>query len=445
MPPPAPGGTTAPPAPGGTTAPPPAPGGTTSPPPAPGGTTSPPPAPGGAGRPANPPVPGGAPAGGPPVPGGTPAAGAPAAGASTPGSGALLTFAMKAIKQEERKTLVFEYHREQAVTRNYAPQSLIGLLIDDLTGPGHFLEVDLDDPFFRSLDVEVSMSSAFEPIGLQSVAVALDYSDADHPQRHRHTDLVFDATRTDPQHWIVPIGDDYDLGYRPRIEYHFDPHSGWAAERNEVVVEPGRTEDRTLQLDPTQHVGFIEVDVRSERLDPLEVESVEVALSHTSSTGWSTSRTFEVKADSAPQSWRVRTAGRDEVDYSVQTTYHLVGGGTIVRDPVDSRAAAFAVTTPFAGRVGRRVDFAIPAGQFATVIVDIAYDDGAHRVDRRVELDGNGLATTRIEIGIVDPTERETTTQVTLLGADGAVVRGAPFVGEAEFLSVAPDGTVTGA
>ncbi|WP_207484890.1 hypothetical protein, partial [Microbacterium sp. SD291] len=423
-----------------------------APAPAPGGG-APAPAPGG-GRPPSPPPAGGTPPGGPPPAGGTPAAGTPAAGTpaastpaapSAPGSGALLTFAMKAIKQEERKTLVFEYHREQAVTRNYAPQSLIGLLMEDLTGPGHFLEIDLDDPFFRSLDIEVSMSSAFEPIGLQSVAVGLDYGDAAHPQQHRHADLVFDATHTEPQHWIVPIGDDYDLSYRPRIEYHFDPQSGWAAERNEVVVEPGRIVDRTLQLDPTQHVGFIDVDVRSERLDPLEVESVEVTLAHTSSTGWSTTRTIEMRPDSTPQSWRVRTAGREEVDYTVQTTYHLVGGGTIVRDPVESRATAFAVTTPFADHIGRRLDFTIPAGQFATVIVDIRYDDGSHRVDRRIELAGDGLATTRADIGIVDPTERETTTQVTLLGADGTVVRGASFVGEAEFLTVASDGTITGA
>ena len=144
---------------------------------------------------------------------GGPGPGATAPGASTAGSGAILTFAVKAIKQVERKTLVFEYHRQQAVTRQYAPQSLIGMMLDDLTGPGHFLEVDLDDPFFRSIDVEVSIMTAFEPIGLQSVAVALDYGDAAHPQKHRHDDLVFDATRTQPQHWIVPIAN----GLRPRL------------------------------------------------------------------------------------------------------------------------------------------------------------------------------------------------------------------------------------
>jgi hypothetical protein len=354
---------------------------------------------------------------------------------------------MKAISQTERKTLVFEYHREQAVTRRYAPQSLFGLLLEDLTGPGHFIEVDLDHPFFRSLEVEVSMMSAFEPIGLQSVAVGLDYGDAGDPQSHRHADLVFDAAHTEPQHWIVPISSNYDLGYRPRIEYHFNPQSGWAAETNEVVIEPGRVVDRTLQLDPTQHVGFIDVEVRPERLDPKEVESVEVTLSHESSSGWSTSRTIVVHPDSAPQSWRVRTAEREEASYTGKATYHLVGGGTVTTDPVSTSANTFAVATPFADRLDRRIDFAVPAGQFQTVILEVSYEDATrgHRVQRHVELDGAALATTHVQIGIVDPTLRNTTTAVTLLGDAGQVVRGAPFVGDSEFLSVAADGTITAA
>ncbi|GAA5209492.1 hypothetical protein [Microbacterium kyungheense] len=352
---------------------------------------------------------------------------------------------MKAIQQTERKTLVFEYHREQAVTRQYAPQSLIGLLLDDLTGPGHFLEVDLDDPFFRSLDVEVSLTTAFEPIGLQSVAVGLDYSDASHPQRHRHADLVFDAARPQPQHWVVPIDETYDLGYVPRIEYHFDPLSGWEAERNEIVVEPGRIEDRTLQLDPTQHVGFIEVEIRPERLDPLEVESVTVVLEHASSTGWRARRTFEVTPAGAPQTWRVRTAHREEVGYTVQATHHLVGGGTIVLDAVDSAASAYAVAGPFADRLERRIEVAVPAGRFTSIIVDVSYDAGGYRVDRRVEIDGAAPATARAQIGVVDPTARATTARATLLGPNGEVVRGAPFAGDAEFLTVAADGTITGA
>ncbi|WP_309065918.1 hypothetical protein [Microbacterium sp.] len=436
---------------GGTAPTPPAPGGAPTPPapPAPpsppGGTPTPPPRPPGGGAPAGPPSPGTPAAPGTPTAPGTGATPA-VPGASAAGSGAILTFAVKAIKQVERKTMVFEYHREQAVTRQYAPQSLLGLMLDDLTGPGHFLEVDLDDPFFRTLDVEVSVTSAFEPIGLQSVAVALDYGDAAvDPQKHRHADLVFDAAHPQPQHWVVPIAGDYDLGYRPRIEYHFDPQSGWDAERNEVVVEPGRVEDRTLQLDPTHHIGFLSVDVRSDRLDPLEVASAEVVLTHVTGTGWTSTRHFEVRPGGETQAWRVRTDRRSDIAYSVQTTYHLVDGGTIVAPARDATATAVVVGSPFADHLVRRIDFAVPAGRFAQVVIDLSYDDGSYRATRRLELDGAGLSPARMQVGIVDPARRDTTTQATLLGADGEVVRGAPARGPGEFLTVAEDGSITGA
>lgn len=373
------------------------------------------------------------------------AAGPIAPGSSTAGSGAILTFAMKFIQQTERKTMVYEYHRQQAVTRQHAPQSLIGMMLEDMTGPGHFLEIDLDDPFFRSLDVEVSLTTAFEPIGLQSVAVALDYGDADHPQKHRHADLVFDATRAAPQHWVVPIATDYDLGYTPRIEYHFDPQSGWDAERNEIVVEPGHIEDRTLQLDPTQHVGFLQVDIRPEELDPLEVNSVEVVLTHTAGSGWTSTRTYEVRPDGTPQTWRVRTEHLDKIPYTVQRTFHLVDGGTIRLDTTDATATTVVVGSPFADRLDRRIDFSVPPGRFAAIVLDVSYNDGTHRVTRRLELDGAGLAPAQVQLGIVNPTVRETTTQATLLGTRGEIIRGAPVFGVGEFLSVAEDGTITGA
>ena len=442
---------TPPPAP---TPPPPAPAPPAGPPTPPGGGATPPaPQPGGPPAPPRPPGPTQPtptqPTPTPPTP--TPPTPTPpgqgSPGATTAGSGAILTFQMKAIQQTERKTLVFEYHRSQAVERQYAPQALFGLLAEDLTGPGHFLEVDLDDPFFRSLDVRVELMTELAPWGLRSVAVSLDYSDPAQSQQHRHDDLVFDAANTAPQHWIVPIGADFDLGYTPRVEYHFDPATDWVGESNEVVWAPGRIEDRTLQLDPTHQVGFLDVEIRPERLDPAEISSVEVELSHTSSTGWTTTRSFTVRPDSAAQNWKVRTAHRDERSYTVQRRYHLVDGATIELPAETTAATTVSVGTPFAHRLHRRLDVSVPPGTVESIVVDVAYDDPdrGHSVRRRIEVDGSAPSPTQIQFGIVDPTQRETTTTATLLGAGGAVTRGAQFVSDAEFLTIAPDGSISGA
>ncbi len=383
----------------------------------------------------------------PPSSGGSQSSGsgqAASPGSQIAGAGAILTFKMKAIKQTERKTLVFDYHRSQAVKREYAPQALFGLLAEDLSGPGHFLEVDMDDEFFRTLDIAVELMAALESFGLRSVAVSLDYGDPSLPRSHRHTDLIFDSRDPGPKQWVVPIGPDFDLGYRPRIEYHFDPAGEWVGEHNELVVDTGRTEDRTLQLDPSEHLGFLEVDVRPERLFAEEVISVEVELEHTSSSGWRTARSFTVAPGSPPQHWRVRTAGPDEREYTVTKTYHLVDGGTVKIEPETSEASTVAVTSPFARQISRRVSFAVAPGTFESAIVDVDYSDPANQytVTRRANVSLTQGAT-EVRIGIVDPDIRTTTVQVTLLGPNGAVVQGAPLVGTGEFLTVNGDGSLT--
>ena len=209
-------------------------------------------------------------------------------------------------------------------------------------------------------------------------------------------------------------------------------------------MEPGRIEDRTLQLDPTQHVGFLQVELRPERLDPLEVSSVELVFSHTATTGWTSARTFEVRPDSAPQTWKVRTEHLDKIPYTVQSTYHLVDGGTIPLEPRDATATTFVVGSPFADRLERRVDFSIPADRFTSVVLDVSYDDGSHAVTRRLELDGAGLAPPASSSA---SSIRRTATRRRRRPCSarrGGRARRA-FTGPAEFLTVAEDGTVTGA
>ncbi|RIE00601.1 hypothetical protein [Cohnella faecalis] len=65
----------------------------------------------------------------------------------------LVSFKLRIVHQEERKHIKLVYDRSEATQRTYAPQSFIGLLVADLEKGKHFVEVDLDDPFFRVFTV----------------------------------------------------------------------------------------------------------------------------------------------------------------------------------------------------------------------------------------------------------------------------------------------------
>ena len=134
---------------------------------------------------------------------------------------------LKFVRQEERKTLTLKYNRSEAVRRTYAPQGFIGLLPDDLGDKSKlFKEIDLDDPFFREFVVEAKVPIDFEPIGLSSAQVAIDYGDPAAPQDHKHGDFIFNAGDTGPRMFRVFMNSTRDLSYAARLQYHFNPQSG---------------------------------------------------------------------------------------------------------------------------------------------------------------------------------------------------------------------------
>ena len=172
------------------------------------------------------------------------------------GSPISVSFSLKLIKQEELKTATFHYKSQQAVQRNYNPQGFVGLMTKDLDGPGHFIEVDLDNEFFRQMAVTVDAPIEFEKIGLRSAQVALDYGNPADPPTHRHKDMVFDAEHKEPQKWEFFFNQRFDTLFAHKVQYHFDPTAGWDGEKFSYELGARRGEDRTLYVNPFDDFRF---------------------------------------------------------------------------------------------------------------------------------------------------------------------------------------------
>ena len=144
----------------------------------------------------------------------TPAGEAQGAGADVKGM-PVVSFKFRGIRQEERKTITLEYNRSEAMQRSYAPQGFVGLLAADLDlrAGGHFVEVDLDDPFFREFEATASAPVDFARIGLNAAELALSYGRSDDPGGPKHHDLRFSATDKDDKSWKVFTNAAGDLLY----------------------------------------------------------------------------------------------------------------------------------------------------------------------------------------------------------------------------------------
>jgi hypothetical protein len=353
----------------------------------------------------------------PATPAGTPPA-TPAAGADK----ALVTFKLRYVRKEERKRFSLVLDRAEAVQRVYAPQGFFSELAGRLEGPTHFVDVDLDDPFFRALTVDVQCGVDFAALGLVSINVALSYGRDDDPGGPKTADLIFDRDHTGTQRFSVFMNAALDLEYRYRIEYNFAATGPWRAKDISYTFS-GETDDRTLELDPSRHLGFLEVTVEPTDIDPEALSFTDVQLHYQDGGGWEQRSSLLVKADSPVQTWRVRTADRAQQAYSYRFAHTLSDGSVVTTDPVTTTSSHVAVVDPFVGRLDISIAPAWDPQKVRTVLVDLAYDDpgNAYHRELRLEFAGADLAVRNLHIAMHDPELRTFQHRSTIVGVDGQV------------------------
>jgi hypothetical protein len=420
------------PPPGGQTPP---PGGQTPPPggqtPPPGGQTPPPggqtPPPGGQTPP---------PGGQTPPPGGqTPP---PNPNQGTAGSPAI-ALKLKFVHQEELKTLTLEYSSSEAVQRLYAPQGFFGLMLKDLEDKdSYFVEVDLDDKFFRVFDVTLDAPVDFSRIGLTAAHLALDYGSPADPDNNRHGEFVFDANHQDERRFEVFMNKTFDTTYAYKVQYHFAPDSGWEGQRFSYELPSRRTEDRTLLLNPYEHLGFLDVSVVPNRIDWGAIESIDVNLRYEDSAGWVARKALTLTERSEPEQWRLRLTRPDERSYSYSLVYHLKDGTKRTADPVRTEASAVAVDDPFTDALEIIFFPAFDAGRVRTLFVDVEYEDriNPYRRDERVQVNPNDGSEVHMRISLLDPAQRSFRYRFTFVDVDGRIRRGKWIDTEETLLSI---------
>jgi hypothetical protein len=183
------------------------------------------------------------------------------------------------------------------------------------------------------------------------------------------------------------------------------------------------TDDRTLELDPSRHLGFLEVTVEPSDLDGEALAFTTVELDYDDPDGWHQQSTLEVKADSPVQTWRIRTADRQQQTFRYAFVHTLADGSVVRTDPVTTTSKRVAVVDPFVGRLDVSVAPAWDPAAVRSVIVDIAYDDdtNAYHRELRLEFPGADLAIRRVHVALHDPGLRTFRHRSTVIGVDGQV------------------------
>ena len=355
----------------------------------------------------------------------------PAAAASAiSGSGgggfpAAVALKLKFIKQEELKKVTLQYSSSEATQRTYAPQGFFGLLVSDLDRGHHFVEVDLDDPFFRVFQVLMEAPVDFPAIGLNSAHLSIDYGDPEDPEGHKHGDFVFDKDDTAEKKFEVFMNARYDTAYNYQVQYHFDPASGWEGETYSYDLPVKTTEDRTLLVNPFENIGFLNIKVFPNQIDDKVVKSTEVRLSY-QGNGWSREKVFNVKANSEPQFWKLRLSNPQANAYSYHFIHHLEDGTTREIGPVETKASVVPVDDPFEGSLDIELVPLFDPGQIKMVFVDFEYEDPENNYERveRLKFTQDSVDSVKLHVSLMNPKKRNFKYRFTFVGTDNKMHRG---------------------
>lgn len=447
--------------------------GPVSTPPSGGGPTGPGGTPGGPGSPGGG-IPGGNPGGG--IPGGTPGGGIPGGpgggtpGGGTPGGGipgiphapagttaqlvtatiqaagkspsggggggitppkvdtAPVSFKLSYVHKEELKTVKFELNRSQAVQRLYCPQGSLGLMVANLDRSKHFIEVDLDNPFFRRFQVVVDAPIDFQKYGLLSGHAALDYGSASDPAGVKHGESIFDNTNRGAKFtWDVSM-DGFVTTYNSTVDYHFDPNSGWQANKDFYQLPTVTTENRQLSLDPTWSIGFLEVKIFPHQIDRSIVTAIDVTLNYSGPDGEKLSNVVNVTPDSPVQFWRARVNSPASRSYSYSFLHHFKTGQTNQGDMITTQASYIAVNDPFRATIDIQFVPLFDATKTRMVLVDVQYDDQTNQYHREEHLTLNpspGNQPVPLTLSILDPNQITYSYRLTFVDQGNQLHRGA--------------------
>jgi hypothetical protein len=229
--------------------------------------------------------------------------------------------------------------------------------------------VDLDDPFFRSLDVTVRANADFDALPIHSVEVHLEYQQGD---THRIGELSFQ--KADDVAKFQSFVENDVWKYKRWYEVNY---KGSARTFKSPVIE---TDERILTVN-VDDTGVLQVDVLAGDLNFNQVAQAQVTLSYEDQANGVEPVEQVFTLDKAHTSHRFQKLifqpRRNPYRYRVK--YFMADGKELQTEPQDGRARQLSINDPFSAsrtiavRAAGNLDTDI-----ATIFVDLSYVDEAN-------------------------------------------------------------------
>lgn len=329
---------------------------------------------------------------------------------------------LRFVRQEEQKKVTYVYRGAQATRKTYFPQGFFSRLLSDVDNKKGIVTADLDDPFFRTISIDVQAPEInYEKYGIQSLHFAAKYPNREIESR------VFDKDNNTAQPVEFAMNKNLETSYNYQVQYNFLPDSGWEGERVTYEIPWAPTEDRTQVLLPHEQLDFLDVAVTLERNFYWgNIQEARVFISYKSPNNkWNKEKLLRFTPDSATeQHCKLRLSDRKErkgedPSYTYYIEYQRSDDSVQKTERVTTKIQGIVVNDLTKKKLPVKFISQLSANERA--FIDVSYEDLANdfRWDKSLEIGANNTAPIEIQIPLVNPTLPQFQYTITFLKADG--------------------------
>lgn len=334
-------------------------------------------------------------------------------GGKEPSSSSAL-FVLKAKYQMEKvlKTFDLVFDSRTAIELTHVITGFLSALLQG-GEPPDIREIDLDDPFFSSLEVSISSTADFgEMADLRELNVHLSFAD----YRKSYT---FSRKDAGPFTFQAPLTRPAEDEYGYEVEYLFDPDGGQGPAR--IAAGPFRSRHRALAVNPAEHLTYRRARFLLGPVDATRVPRIHVRVRAPGPEGQDDLAREEFVLDAADREHvfrqRLLPTATELAPLRVRTEWEDASGARHAGDEEDVGGDSYVVLGPFRDVLEVLVQPAVDWQKVSGVRVELRYEDGDYVVDRVLEF--TAPAAQRVEVPILDARRRQYRWSGVLVHKDG--------------------------
>lgn len=338
-------------------------------------------------------------------------------GGEATASSAVFVLKAKAEVEHELKDLDLVFDGRTAIELSHDVAAFLSAMRGDDAPAPTVRELDLDDPFFSELRVDVRPVMSFDDMA-DLIEVDVDVALGD-----RRWACAFTRAAHEPQRFEVPLTRPGADEYEVRVDYHFDAERG--AGPTTLSSGPFTTRGRVLAIDPLSDLRYRRLRILAGPVDFKLVPRLDVALrvpADTDSAPDLASAEITLDAAHPEAAWSLRQARSAAPPRIVARTDWEDGAGRRhAGDEITVDGDSYVALGPYRDVLALAVQPVVDWKLVSQLQVEIRYTDGDYVVDRTLGFTATAAATARVEIALLDPRQRRYRYRQTRFRLDGTI------------------------